>query len=206
MTYSVSSLSSAVSGHIPGMYGMMGYTVQSVQVVCQDQDMRSHMPCGPAPLKTPWRNFTFDFELNFAYCLFRNFFLLSRFLCLPQFVTLSLCRAQHDSPPLFQFLCFIQSRQLTQQKGLSPLRHPFYSWSSGFHKLQVLHGPVGTDAEPCALQLQLYLRCLNPVGTVRACFLLRVGLLLQLLLENKVSASVRQRQSVGMVQITPLPS
>lgn len=67
--------------------------------------MRSHMPCGQALLKTPWMNFTFDFELNFAYCLFRNFFLLSRFLCLPQFVTLSLCIAQHDSPLFYVFFC-----------------------------------------------------------------------------------------------------
>lgn len=156
------------------------------------------MPRGQALLKTPWMNFTFDFELNFAYCPFRNFFLLSRVLCLPQL--LHLCRAQHDSPPPFQFhLCFIQSRPLTQQKGLGPLRHPFYSWSSDFHMLQVLHGPVGTDAEPCALQLQLYLRYLNPVGTMWACFLLMVGLLQQLLSESKDAASVRQRQSVGMV-------
>lgn len=54
---------------------------------------------GQALLEPPWMNFAFDFELNLRYCVFRHFFLLSRFLCLPQLVTLSLPRVGHDFPP-----------------------------------------------------------------------------------------------------------
>lgn len=65
--------------------------------------------------------FTFDFELNFAYCLFRNFPFV-KILCLPQFVTLSLHRAQCDSPPLLVHLGFIPSRPFDSAERSGPVK------------------------------------------------------------------------------------